>query len=165
MVKCSACGAEVMTGAEKCKGCGLQLAAYAVAVSAPKTEKKPLLPAWFYVLCGICVLFIAAGMVADHSNRDAAYAQAAVLAELQDGRIADQAAFISRCGHPAHVSKIDEDLTFSYPNAGVMVTFLRRPSKNSRPPSKYTIGFFQLGTTHPMEPAAAISALECKEAQ
>lgn len=105
-------------GAQRCAGCGLQLAAYAVRVAKPR--KQPRFTLWFY---GLCVFFvvIGAGAVANNLSQNR---RAGVVAALHDGSLASPAAFQQRCGNADSITeKKSVGQILEYRRAGIAVAF------------------------------------------
>jgi hypothetical protein len=116
---CSACGAGLASGAEKCPGCGLPLVASAVAIPAPRKQPFLSVTQWALLLGGGFVIFLyAISQITAKQDRDT---HARLLSELHGGALSTPGAFQAHCGRPKSIRKSKSGDVFNYGN--VLVSF------------------------------------------
>lgn len=119
MIACSACGSQLKVGIATCPRCNLPITAQAVRVQPRRMSTLSLV---LLSLLGITVASIAIGSIADKVSapkREAAHA--ALLADLNSGKLSDPQAFQSRCGNALSVTERKEGKALTYSHGDILV--------------------------------------------
>jgi len=86
---------------------------------------------------------------------------AAVLMDIQTGRIADSATFARHCGQPDHISYVGNDMEMEYLDVGITVSLVRIHPDDKTDLSSH-ISFRGFRTSRSIDPVEAITELQCK---
>lgn len=112
LIRCSACGSPVASGAAACSGCGLPLTAQAIAVPVP--EKQPLLTIPRLLALAALIMLFTIYVASMMNGQHAAHAAASFATDLAAGRISTPQAFDARCGAPRWTESTKRGQEFHY---------------------------------------------------
>jgi hypothetical protein len=108
------------------------------------------------VISGGAIVFAVHAAKANVAHERATERVVAELVNFKGDRPATLGEFSKLCGFPGDVTNLGKDIVWHYPKHGLSVTFTKRDARD-----EYRIGYWQYGTSHPIDPATAIRDLEC----
>lgn len=159
-IACSACHAVFHAGATTCPNCGIQLTAQAIPVVY---REEPRFTLWAVLLSAAVLLIVAVSVGNKMLNQSTTDTRAALLAQLNSGKLATPASFEARCGQPKWTNTTDRGTELHYRlgaadyyvtlSAGVPVFELEHLSIENGEPKVWRSD---------IEPSEAIELLGCK---